>query len=153
MYWPARLTCIYTVGVRWLALAYDGYSADCCGLDADSTALSDVGAAALHDLDESFVRQHPDSLARGQPGHAMFLHEPCFRRDRSARRVVAALDRLAQDCRYLQVQRRLAFMINRHAVKLPRQRGCQTALSDYRPVYLSSRRVAVTERGGPAARY
>src|SRR5260221_270616 len=83
-------------------------------------ALVFPGAAALHDLDEALAGEHPDGLARGQPRHAMCLHERRLARYLAPRRVVAALDRIAQQIGDLHVERRLALMIDRHAVKLPR---------------------------------
>ena len=90
-----------------------------CGVTVPLPALGDVGAAAGHDLDQALVGEYPDGLAGGQPRDLVPLHELGLGRHRAAGRVDAALDLVAQDRCYLQVDRRLALMINRHVVKLP----------------------------------
>jgi hypothetical protein len=81
--------------------------------------LGDVYAAARYDLDQALVGEYPDGLARGQPRDLVQLHELGLGRYRAPGRYLAALDLPAQDRGYLQVDRRLALMINRHVVKLP----------------------------------
>jgi hypothetical protein len=100
-----------------------------------ASAVGHVGTPAGYDLDQALIRENPDSLAGGEPRHPVLLHEACLRGDRPSRRIVAALDRIAQDRRYLQVERHLALMIDGHAIKVADQRGRQIDLSDPSPVY------------------
>ncbi len=73
-----------------------------------ASAIGHVGTPAGYDLDQALIRENPDSLASSEPRHPVLLHQACLRGDRPSRRVVAALDRIAQDRRYLQVERHLA---------------------------------------------
>jgi hypothetical protein len=100
-----------------------------------ASAIGHVGTPAGYDLDQALIRENPDSLAGGEPRHPVLLHQACLRGDRPSRRVVAALDRIAQDRRYLQVERHLALMIDGHAINVADQRGRQIDLSDPSPVY------------------
>jgi len=136
--WPSyRLVALAHVGETVIRRTFCGLLRTSCGL----AALGDEGAAAGDDLDQALASEHPHGLARGQPRHFKPLHELSLRRYRAAGRVNAALDLTAQDRRDLQVDRRLALMIDRHAVKLPGQRGRQTVLSDSSPIYPARRSV------------
>src|SRR5258708_574551 len=85
-----------------------------CAGCARSAGLGHVGAAAGHDLDKALIGEHPDGFASGQPRDLVPLHELSLGRHWPPWRDLARLDRLAQDRRYLLVDRRLALMIDRH---------------------------------------
>jgi hypothetical protein len=109
----------------------------------------DKGAAAGDDLDQPLAGQYPDGFAGGQPRDLVALHQLGFGRYGPAGRIDAAADLVAQDRRYLQVERRLALMINRHPIKVADQRGRKTVLSDPSPAYPARRSVAAPVRKRP----
>ena len=134
---------LVSMGVRLLP-AVHGHSADkglrLLGLGraarpGSASAIGHVGTPAGYNLDQALIRENPDRLASSEPRHPVLLHQACLRGDRPTRRVVAALDRITQDRRYLQVERHLALMIDGHAIKVADQRGRKIDLSDPSPVY------------------
>src|SRR5260370_9163420 len=63
----------------------------------DLSALNDVGAAALNDLDEPLVPDYPHALTRRLPPHPLLLHQRRLARQRPARRQCPGLNAGAQD--------------------------------------------------------
>ncbi len=76
-----------------------------------------IRAATGHDLDQPFVDEHAHRLAGSQSCDPVRLDERGLRRHRPARPQLTRINPVTQDRRDLQVDRRLALMINRHALQ------------------------------------
>jgi hypothetical protein len=84
------------------------------GLRAFGILGNDVDATADHGADQALVPKHLDSLLSGPASYPILLGKTIDRRQRTARRNLAALDLASQDRGKLQVDRHVALVIDRH---------------------------------------